>query len=117
LNEWRRKKVLNWTPNRIIRIFGFAFRKSWSSNLSRDAAVHQQKIDRQTFKKMLVQRLAEGRMKFRFQKCRTESPKILGSKVAFRRSAVWKNQSIRWLKKELRSGKQFFGSVERTAGM
>jgi hypothetical protein len=28
LNEWKRKKALNCTPNPIIRIFGFAFRKS-----------------------------------------------------------------------------------------
>ena len=56
--------------------------------------------------------------KLRFFYCRTESEKISGSGVVFHQSSACKrNDEQKGGLMELRSGRQFHESVERTAGM
>jgi hypothetical protein len=57
-----------------------------------------------------------GRKKPWFRECHTGSEMIFGSKVVFTDQQFEKTKE-KVTEQELRSGRQFFGSVERTAGM
>jgi hypothetical protein len=70
----------------------------------------------QKFIIMLVQKKSGGKKKPWFHGCHTGNEMIFGSNVVFTDQRLEKAKEV-VTEKELRSGRRFFGRVERTAGM